>query len=102
MKCDELKIKHDYRSGEPYYQIRDVDDAIAELKAKLETVQATAYTESVDAGMRERSLMRALWLARHERACAVAQWHLTLSEYDEANKWDKVVQKTLAKAKEYE
>lgn len=38
----------------------------AELKAKLESVQATAYTESVDAGMRERRLKRALWLARAE------------------------------------
>ena len=41
-----------------------VDAAIEELKAKLESVQATAYTESVDAGMRERKLKRALWLAR--------------------------------------
>ena len=36
----------------------------AELKAKLEDVQASAYAESVDAGMRERRLRRALWLAR--------------------------------------
>ena len=40
----------------------------AELKAKLESVQATAYTESVDAGMENRRLKRALWLARAERA----------------------------------
>jgi len=38
------------------------------LKAKLENVQASAYTESVDAGMRERRLQRALWLARAYRA----------------------------------
>lgn len=36
------------------------------LKAKLESVQATAYTESVDAGMENRKLKRALWLARVE------------------------------------
>jgi chaperonin cofactor prefoldin len=41
------------------------------LKAKLESVQATAYTESVDAGMRERRLKRALWLSRAERAKAI-------------------------------
>lgn len=42
----------------------DLRNYIAELKAKLENVQATAYAESVDAGMRERRLKRALWLAR--------------------------------------
>jgi hypothetical protein len=36
----------------------------AELKTKLEDVQASAYTDSVDAGMRERGLRRALWLMR--------------------------------------
>ena len=40
----------------------------AELKAKLENVQANAYADSVDAGMRERRLRRALWLAMAERA----------------------------------
>lgn len=35
----------------------------AELKQKLESVQATAYAESVDAGMRERRLRRLLWHA---------------------------------------
>ena len=40
----------------------------AELNAKLESVQATAYAESVDAGMENRKLKRALWLARAKRA----------------------------------
>lgn len=40
---------------------------IAELKAKLESVQASAYADSVDAGMRERRLKRELWSARAER-----------------------------------
>lgn len=40
----------------------------AELKAKLEDVQASHYAEMVDAGMRERRLRRALWLARAQRA----------------------------------
>lgn len=40
------------------------DEAIAELKAKLESVQASAYADSVDAGMRERRLRRALCLLK--------------------------------------
>ena len=43
---------------------------IAELKAKLESVQATAYAESVDAGMENRRLKRELWIARAARAYA--------------------------------
>lgn len=37
-----------------------------QLKAKLESVQASAYADSVDAWMRERRLRRALWFARAE------------------------------------
>jgi hypothetical protein len=40
----------------------------AELKQKLEDAKATAYAESVDAGMENRKLKHALWLARAERA----------------------------------
>ena len=43
--------------------IKEKDKEIAELKQKLESVQATAYAESVDAGMRERRLRRLLWHA---------------------------------------
>lgn len=77
MKCDELKVfvkplKTNMFGktivGQSYYLKSDVDAAITELKAKLESVQATAYAESVDAGMRERRLKRALWLARAESA----------------------------------
>ena len=47
----------------------------AELKAKLEDVQASAYADSVDAGMENRRLKRALWIARAERAEAEhAHW----------------------------
>jgi hypothetical protein len=40
----------------------------AELKAKLEDAKATAYADSVDAGMENRRLRRALWIARAQRA----------------------------------
>lgn len=42
----------------------------AELKAKLESVQASMYCDVVDANMENRRLKRALWLARAERANA--------------------------------
>ena len=63
MKCDELEsyyyyedrvltpATHTYR----VYRADEVDKAIAELKAKLESVQASAYADSVDAGIREQS-----------------------------------------------
>jgi hypothetical protein len=48
--------------------IADKDAEIAELKQKLEDAKASHYAEMVDAGMRERKLKRALWLARAEMA----------------------------------
>lgn len=88
MKCDELKVYKVYTTRnegafgfcecadptdielehESVCLKSDVDSAITELKAKLEDAKASAYTESVDAGMRERRLRRVLWLARAERA----------------------------------
>ena len=60
----------------------DLRNYIAELKQKLEDVQATAYTESVDAGMRERRLRRALWLARARSAHnAAMMWEILSDEY---------------------
>lgn len=53
-------------SWEEVYLKDEVDAAIAELKQNLEDAKATAYAESVDAGMRERRLKRALWIARAE------------------------------------
>lgn len=101
----------------------------AELKQKIEDAKATAYAESVDAGMRERRLKRALWLARAERAReAFLKWNLfpnfetvnkllTIDEYDETSGatdgqvlrtciewikvWNNVERKCLAKAEEF-
>lgn len=73
MLCDKLKEVMNVMqvSGERkhsgYYKKTEVDAAIAELKQKLEDAKATAYAESVDAGMENRRLKRALWLARAER-----------------------------------
>ena len=128
MKCDELK-DYDYdpdfhfQSRGRFYDADEVDAAIdelksthhkerheyikmiAELKQKLEDVQASAYADSVDAGMRERRLRRALWLARAEIA------HKKIDEYwpDYCHnahsriallKWEEVERKCQAKAEE--
>ena len=104
------------------YLKSEVDKVIADLEAKLESVQATAYAESVDAGMENRRLKRALWLARAERAKAI-QWHEGLDRYLQERKkywpsrfcfmandemyhvwykcWCEVERKCRAKAEEY-
>lgn len=64
------------------------DDVVAELKEKIEDVQANAYTESVDAGMRERRLQRALWLARAKRAEARKEyWYVRSIHEGDKNLW---------------
>ena len=104
MKCDELEAEQwlDY-SGEPMpcYPKAKADAAIAELKQKLEDAKATAYTESVDAGMRERRLRRALWLARAERAKEMAKGYNAVVEWCSHSRWIEVERKCLKKAKEY-
>ena len=132
MKCDELKeyyyyedrvitpATHMYR----VYHADKVDAAIAELKKKLEDMQASHCAEMVDAGMRERRLRRALWIARAQRAndkarifyfaetCGVK---LNIDGYSNREKghtrmctarwwrltWLKVERKCLKKAEEY-
>lgn len=80
-----------------------------------EDVQASHYAEMVDAGMRERRLRRALWLARALRA--EAQWNRQLRDAGIAfaigenkswdfwnqkqKKWQGVERKCLKKAEEY-
>lgn len=86
MKCDELTpIELECNMGKDVngvehretwkaYDIDEVDALLAkkdaeieELKQKLEDAKAMHYAESVDAGMENRRLKRALWLARAER-----------------------------------
>lgn len=141
MKCNELKVYSQCYDGTDglFYLKSEVDEAIAEIKAKfdkaiaerdgnqvcidainkkLEDVQATAYAESVDAGMRERRLKRALWLARAEIAKAMKAI-VNLDNYLSLHKnskwfgiyatridtwfykWDNVEHKCLKKAEEY-
>lgn len=70
------------------------------LKKRIEDVQATAYADSVDAGMRERSLRRALWLLRS--AFAAREMDL-LEEHNNPKMcwWADFANKCRAKAEEY-
>lgn len=94
---------------ELFYLKSEADKVIAELKAKLEDVQAYAYAESVDAGMRERRLKRALWIARAKRAIEKIAWFRlwnasisTMNPEDgarqEFDNWKKALGKLLAMA----
>ena len=104
MKCEELQYERlgdankTYPASTLVIRKQFVDAAIAELKAKLEDVQATAYAESVDAGMENRRLKRALWLARAERA---RDNSILLPSKFMRNVWDNVERKCLKKAEEY-
>lgn len=115
------------------FKIEDLCDALVEsnvtiekLKQKLEDAKATAYTESVDAGMENRKLKRALWLARaseaskevnywnceNESSYAIVDFnvhHETIVSYKAPHHrpykwiliWEEVERKCRAKAEEY-
>lgn len=119
MKCDELKpiTTTDECGSYRVYNKSEVDAAIdelksahhkerheyikmiAELKQKLENAQASAYAESVDAGMQNRRLKRALY-----KACAnwafLAQWERG-ELVENWEKWENVERKCGSKAQEY-
>ena len=92
--------------------IQNKDKEIAELKKKLEDAQATAYTESVDEGMHERKLCKALWIARANRALEKIAWFKlwnasisTMNPEDgarqEFDKWKKALGKFLSQVERY-
>lgn len=103
MKCDELKSYTIYEGDvgnyteHVVYNKQDADEAIAELKQKLEDANATAYAESVDAGMRERKLKRALY-----KACANWAHHRVFVRYKTNEKaWENVERKCRAMEEKY-
>ncbi len=120
MKCDELKpiTVTDECGSYRVYNKSEADEAIAELKdiiadlqktnvmladnavilnRKLEDAKATAYAESVDAGMRERRLRRALY-----KACANWAHHRVFVRFNANEKaWENMERKCRAKAEEY-
>lgn len=56
----ELFVEEGY-NGAKYYDKDAVDALLAEKDKEIESLNASHYAESVDAGMRERRLRRALW-----------------------------------------
>lgn len=96
----ELKVRNVMFHDEAKYYKAEIES----LKAKLESVQASAYADSVDAGMRERRLRRALY-----KACAnwadVEVFERTVGIVDpnvEANRWALMRNKCLKKVEEYQ
>lgn len=86
-----------YNADDADAVIAEKDNKIEELKQKLESVQATAYADSVDAGMRERRLKRALY-----KACANWAHHRVFVRFKTNEKaWENVERKCRAKAEEY-
>ena len=92
------------------YLKKDADKAIAELKdvihelqVDLEGAKATAYADSVDAGMRERRLRRAFYKACANWADVVAFEETEGIGHDNsvAEKWRKMERKCQAKVEEY-
>ena len=75
----------------------EADKVIAELEQRLEDAKATAYAESVDAGMRERKLKRALY-----KACANWAHHRVFVRYKTNEKaWENVERKCRAMEEKY-
>ena len=91
--------------GELYVSIDQVNKAIEEKNAEIENIKATHYAEMVDAGMRERKLKRALWLARALRARDIQRWWIaaTCAPITEraCSVWNNVERKCRAKAENY-
>lgn len=117
LKSDIQDLQDDRKSSvklidEKNATIAQLEDDVAFWKKKLEDVQATAYAESVDAGMENRKLKRALWLARAKRAIEKIAWFKlwnasisTMNPEDgarqEYDKWKNALGRFLDKAEEY-
>ena len=103
---DELKTEH-HKERHKYIEMVDIlRREKAELKQKLEDVQASMYADVVDANMEIRRLKRVLWLARAQRANEhYHRYHgkflCSLEDIPEYIKWEKVERKCRAKAEEY-
>lgn len=91
-----LSITHSERD-EYIDMVNAKDKEIAELKRKLEDAQASAYAESVDAGMRERRLKRVLY-----KACANWAHHRVFVRFNNNEKaWENMERKCLKKTEKY-
>ena len=94
-QCQALQVMY---SKEEYGKLQK---EIESLKTKLESVQASAYADSVDAGMRERRLRRALYKACANWAFAREVIAANFIDVEDAKKWAAIEAKCLKKAEEY-
>lgn len=100
----ELKAAHHKERDEYISMVYSREQTIKELKKKLEDAQASAYAERVDAGMQNRRLKRALWLARANHADTMQNYNIECKcdgWVHRVNKWVNVERKCRAKAEEY-
>ena len=97
---DSQKEYYERENADAYFaeRLAEKDKEIAELKQKLENVQASMYADVVDANMENRRLKRALWLARAYRG---RDNSILLPSKFMRNVWDNVECKCRAKAEEY-
>lgn len=108
MKCDELKYErlcdafNDYPDSTLVIRKQYVDEAIAELKFELENAclerddNQTAIDELVEDN---KTAMRALWMARAERA--KTEMYAACGTGDIYLAWEKVKRLCMNKAEEY-
>ena len=104
---DELKTEHHKERHEYIEIVAQLRRENAELKAKLENVQASMYADVVDANMENRRLRRALWIARAERALAERRRYCAMAAFTHIEndalriKWCIIQRKCQDKAEEY-
>lgn len=94
------ELKEQYKDMDVTHtvHIAKMNARIEELEESLESEKASRYAESVDAGMENRRLRRALWLARSYRG---RDNSILLPSKFMRNVWDNVERKCLKKAEEY-
>ena len=84
-ELDKLKKRSSCTFSDDCLRVRYLKRENEQLKAKLEDVQATAYAESVDAGMENRRLKRALFIA-HAIKAKFKWWWMSECKHNESCK----------------
>lgn len=77
-----LQLEEECGGGDLRNYIAELKQKLSEKDAEIESLKASHYADSVDAGMRERRLRRALWMARAERAKEKQQLFLFSHGYE--------------------
>ena len=106
--ADKVIAEKDAEITELKQKLEDANELIKTARQMLEDAKATAYTESVDAGMRERRLRRALYKACANWAYWVDNALTTKFLYNnsyktklERDRWYNMEYKCRAKAEKY-